>query len=409
MKDVKEILERVVPEPARQADWDAVLRDARPSGARRAAPRLAILAAAVAVAALFAAAPWRGAERAGVLDRALAAVGDGPVLHVVLRYDPGVTRVDLKTAKREPLYGDREFWYDANRGLLHEIRRFGGVVEYEWVSRTKRPLDDLDELAVLSREYRTALEAGTARVTGEDVIEGIPVYWITLLPTRNGFSWQVAISRETYKPVAIRGASDGKPGAVSERVLRLETMGADMADLDEADVTSSPTRDPSAKANNFGGGDIRIPIGQAAKTLGRTPFWLGPEHAGLPLADQASRNYVRGPGGEVQTTGISLHYEKPVTPNVQPGHRSISIIESRDPDTLPWPVGLLRGGWILVKRNGAFEKFSPPIAMYRGSLVHDGVYISIDAVGYGPKSILDEELILDAARALRPMPASSDG
>jgi hypothetical protein len=42
-------------------------------------------------------------------------------------------------------------------------------------------------------------------------------------------------------------------------------------------------------------------------------------------------------------------------------------------------------------------------------LVRDGVYISIEAVGYGPKSILDEELILDAARALRLMPALSDG
>jgi hypothetical protein len=408
MKDVQEILERIVPEPAREADWDAVLRDARPSRARRAAPRLAILGAAVALAALVSVAPWRGAERSGILDRALAAVGDGPVLHVVLRYDPGVTRVDLKTAKHEALYGDTEYWYDGDRGLLHETRRFGGIVQYEWVSRRKEPPPDLDVLAVVSREYRHALEAGTARVTGQDAIDGVRVYWITVPSGRgDGWAWQVAVSRATFEPVLIRSKFEGKLGA-SERVLRLERMGTDDADLDEADVTSSPTTDPSANSVNAAG-NIRIPLGEVAKTLGRTPLWLGREHAGLPFADYADRIYIRGPSGEVQTTGISLHYEKPVTPNVQPGHRSISIIESRDPDTLPWPVGLLRDGRILVKRNSAFENSSPPIAMYRGSLVRDGVYISIEAVGYGPKSILDEKLVLDAARALRAMPPPSDG
>lgn len=412
MKDVQEILERIVPEPAREADWDAVLRDTRPSRARWAAPRLAILGAAVALAALVSVAPWRGAERSGILDRALAAVGDGPVLHVVLRYDTGVTRVDLKTAKREPLYGDSEFWFDSERGLLHEIRRFGGIVQYEWVSRRKEPPPQLDVLTVVSREYRHALEAGTARVTGQDAIDGVPVYWITVPSGRgDGGAWQVAVSRATFEPVLIRWTFDGRLGG-SERVLRLERMGTDDADLDEADVTSSPTTDPSAKSV-IAGGNIRIPLGEVAKTLGRTPLWLGREHAGLPFADYADRLYIRGPGGEVQTSGISLHYEKQLNEFTElEGRRSISILESTDPDNFPWPVpvqGLLRDGWVVLKHNRAFEKSSPPVAMYGGSLVRDGVYISIEAVGYGAKAVLDEKLILDAARTLRPMPAPSDG
>lgn len=415
MKDVQEILERIVPEPARQADWDAVLRDARPSRARRAAPRVAILAAVVALAALFAVAPWRGAEQSGILDRALAAVGNGPVLHVVLRFDPGVTRVDLKTAKRQPLYGETEFWYDADRGLLHEIRRFGGIVQYEWVSRRKEPPPELGVLAVVSREYRHALEAGTARVTGQDAIDGVRVYWITVPSGRgDGWVWQVAVSRATFEPVLIRSKFEGRLGA-SERVLRLQRMGTGDADLDEAEVTSSPTIDPSANSRNAAGsesGNVRIPLGQVAKTLGQTPLWLGREHAGLPLADYADRLYVRPPGGEVQTSGISLHYEKPVNnPDVSPGRWAISIVESTDPDNLPWWTmpGVLREGSILVHRNSAFEKLSTPIAMYGGSLVRDGVYISIEAFGYGAKSIVDEKSVLGAARALRPMPASSDG
>ena len=94
MKDVKETLDKLVPEPETMSNWDAVLRKARP---RRRSPivRLAVATTVAALAALFVVAPWKGSGRVGILDRALAAVGDGPVVHVVFRGDWGGTLVDL--------------------------------------------------------------------------------------------------------------------------------------------------------------------------------------------------------------------------------------------------------------------------------------------------------------------------
>jgi hypothetical protein len=416
MKDMKETLERIVPEPEREADWDAVLRDARPSGARAAAPRLAILGAVLAFAALLAVAPWRGGEQSGILDRALAAVGNGPVFHGVLRFDRGVTRVDLGTGKSEPVYGETEFWYDRDRGLLHHIRRFGGVVEYEWVSRQKKPLDESSVLTILSREYPEALEAGTARVVKQDVVDGIPVYWIKALPDRFAFAWQVAISRETFKPVAVRETLGGKPGNI-DRVLRLETMEADEADLDEADVTRSPTTSPCPSLCKplAASVDKRIPLRKAAKALGRRPFWLGREHAGLPVAAYEYRISIRGAAGQYdkQTSGLSLVYEQPVDdPKELPEKRpSIRIAETTDPSHLPWQVplqGSLRDVVVIVERS-AFDEVSPPFVTYRGFLVRDGVYVSIGAVAYGAKSVVDQKFVVEAARALRPMPSAGSG
>ncbi|MEK6275636.1 MAG: hypothetical protein AABM30_09895 [Actinomycetota bacterium] len=417
MKDVKEILERVVPEPTREVDWDAVLRDARPSGARRAAPRVAILVAAVAFAALLAVAPWRGAERAGIIDRALAAVGDGPVLHVVLRDNllPTVTLVDLSTGERKRVSEERELWYDQGRGRIREVLRFGGVVEYE-DAYTVGPNNQAPEVTQFSADYRRALEAGTARVDGKDVIEGIPVYWITVLreamtvfPSRKTYELvkQVAISRETYKPVAIRATHDAWPTCkpvcttTSQRVLRLETMGHDEVDLarsHEAAGDRLATGDPAYRGPN------EIPVERAAEILGRTPFWLGREHADLPLAHALSFFFLIG--SERERSGVDFFYGKGAddlsTPQDEStsGQPFVSMTETTDRN---FAAHIRNYGSSL--RPGSLMGYVPPdgrILVTRGRfgfLVRDGVYIRMEAS--------DGKLLLDAARSLRPMPASS--
>ena len=141
MKDVQNALDPLTPEPTRSSEWDAVLRDARPRR-RSLALQLALATGVAALAALFVAAPWQGGERVGILDRALAAVGDEPVLHIVFRGGWGGTRVDLETGERQPVYGEREFWFDSSRNLVHEIVRLGGVVENETLyKRNEGPLE----------------------------------------------------------------------------------------------------------------------------------------------------------------------------------------------------------------------------------------------------------------------------
>jgi hypothetical protein len=397
MKDVQETLDRLVPEPARFSDWDAVRRDAR-SKRRPLVLQVAGATIVVALAALFVVAPWKGSERVGILDRALAAVGDGPILHVVLRGDWGGTQVDMETGARTPVYGERELWYDAKRNLVHEISRFGGVVEREEVYNPKEPST---ELASLSREYRQALKDGTARVTGSDVVDGIPVYWITvrrvLLPDvadqrSHEFAQRVAISRETFKPVATRDTRDGKAiQGGSQRVLRLETM-----PLAAADFTAASNSSMAERAMMFG--STPAPFESAAKILGRTPYWLGAEFSNLPLTQtQRARSAISPPGERrlgPEQTGLVFFYGKlgddpssfgkDMMPLWTEPHVQITQTTSRE----------------LLARGGPLKYLPPEGSVVlmpgpSGYLVRDGVYISILAQ--------NDELILSAARALRPM------
>ena len=108
MKDerVAELLERLTPGyDDRSGRWESVFDDARP----RSRPlRLGIgVAAAATLAVAVLTWPFQ-AEQGGVLERALAAVGEGPVLHVVLRGEWGGTLVDLRTGARTPVHGENE-------------------------------------------------------------------------------------------------------------------------------------------------------------------------------------------------------------------------------------------------------------------------------------------------------------
>lgn len=283
--DVTEHLERLTPETERLPHWDAVLRDARRSRARWAAPRFAVAAVVLAFAAVVAVAPWREAERTGILDRALAAVGDGEVLHVVFRGEWGGTVIDLETNRRTPAYGENEVWYDPDRDLVHTVSRLGGVVEREELY--KRNAED-KELTTLWQDYRNALERGTARLVGDDVIDGVPVQWVIvrsqMLPDvadgkDHEWAQQVAVSKETYKPVAMRYTRDREaPEGVTQRILRYETVS-----VAEADFTKP--QQPSLDGIAFSQGRVKISLDEGAQVLGRTPYWLGHRHRGLPLAE----------------------------------------------------------------------------------------------------------------------------
>jgi hypothetical protein len=455
MSELQERLHGLVPEPVQRPDWDAVLKDAR---SRRRSPlvHLAIATIVDALAALFIVAPWKASERVSILDRALAAAGDGPVLHVVFRGGWGATLVDLKTGERQPVYGEREVWFDPNRNLVHQISRFGGVVEGdELYERNKGDR----ELTALWRDYRPALENGTARLVGEDVVDGIPVYWIIvraqMLPDvadhkNHEFAQQVAISRETFKPVAMKYTRDRQPSPDSiEHIARFETIS-----VEEANFTSAPEKSLNGVAMMEGRN--AIDISQAAKALGGTPYWLGDRFQGLPLGAVQEvysatgrqeetlvtgpraekmlrcfrsramhrpekqwrkfwRRHCRGLPGAVirgdkvyevgparfgpRQTGLSLFYgsvgDDPTTFKTEDAaplyaDRNIVVTEKSHPEQrlLGFPLMTYRppDGSLLLMPGGS------------GYLVRDGVYISIRAA--------TEKDVLTAARALRTMPTS---
>jgi hypothetical protein len=302
MRDVKAALDRLQPKPEAYGDWDAVLRDARVG--RPSALVRPLAGVAVAVAALFALAlfqPWEG-DSPSFLERALAAVDDGAVLHVVLRGEWGGTLVDLETGDRRPVHGENEIWYDPDRGLVHSVLRLGESVQHE---RVYDPGEAPAELVALGREYREALQSGSARVVGEGVVDDQRVTWITIrskmLPDvgdqkLHEWAQQVAVSHETFRPVAIRDTRDGRPGpGAVARVLELEMLPAGKGDFTAPagngpdGVAYSESRDPIAR-------------NEAARPLGRTPLWLGRSHDGLPFA-QTSRTTTRTGRQETLVTG----------------------------------------------------------------------------------------------------------
>jgi hypothetical protein len=447
MQDLKDVIEQMEPTPEEHGDWDAVLRDAvtrrRPALLRPLAG-LAVAAAAVFGLALFQ--PWEG-ESPTFLERALAAVGDGPVLHVVLRGEWGGTLVDLESGAREPVYGENEVWYDFDRDLMHAVTKLGGVAESEELYEPREPAPDL---RALGQEYRQALEQGTARIIDEGSLDGERVVWILIrsenLPDvadgkRHGWAEEIAVSRETFEPVALRQTRDGEPGrGTLQRVHQLE-----MLPVDQADFTVD--EENSLDGRVFMEGREPIDLVQAKEALGRTPLWLGAEHHALRLAAtfrttrktgrqpvieltgeeerEAQRCFGLGPekgrpcfralgrhplerrpdgvftrGPTVwglEKTGVELFYgtagDEPSTfrteddvPLLDRPHVSVSQTTERSPFFRLGP-----------------GRYSPPdgsVLLHAGGRVGfldvDGVYVAIEASS--------EQLILSAARALEPMP-----
>lgn len=271
-------------------DWDDVLRRAAGESARaprRRPRRLAFAAVATAVAACVAlvVSPF-GGDRAGVVDRALAAIGDGPVLHVVTR-SPGMggTLVDLQSGERTQLRIEQETWFDPDRGFRATIRLGASVLE-EYSAPVDRPVRmrfASRGMEVFSRDYRDALREGRARVLRKGDVAGTPVYWLRVvvdspappLPGCAGRACQdVAVSRETYEPVYLRFGPPRR--GFGQRVLELESLPAGSGDI--------PRRATSMTAPGFVPLPRR-PVDRAgAGRLLRTPLaWPGRTVAGLPL------------------------------------------------------------------------------------------------------------------------------
>ena len=150
---------------------------------------------------------WPASNGTGgsVLDRALAATGEGQVLHLVYEGELPRTLVDLedRRAHRAPL---------AARGLVRpqagfrQTETFDGVVQFD----ASLGPDEMSEhttsvYSSLGAGYREALESGQAEVVGEDTVDGTGVYWIRI---EDGHD--VAVSQDTFEPVSIRVTQNGR-------------------------------------------------------------------------------------------------------------------------------------------------------------------------------------------------------
>lgn len=390
---------------ARSERWEAIVREAG-------RPRRRWLAAGIPTAACLAAAAllltfaWPlGGERGGsVLQRALAAVGEGPVVHVVFSEGWGGTLVDLESGRRTKIHGEKEAWYDPELGL-HEVMRFGGTLEYDVLyAPGKVPMSSQREYAGLGEGYVEALRAGRTAVAGKGQVDGVPVLWIKvhreLLPDvadgqLHELALEVAVSEETYAPVATRWARDGNPGPDgADRIEKLERVSVD----DRNFVRMAPDLNGTGLMFTGIGGGTPLTAEAAATVLGRAPLWPGSTAGRLPLtriskAEYASRARASTERWDERGEGVNLLYgamgggPTPAGRPIPEPYLAIAEATKRYP-------GFQRGVVNYVPSEGSVLLIGSHIA----AMQKDGLQVSIEAS--------DEELILEAARALEPMPAS---
>ena len=200
---MNDLLDRAVaPYTGPAGDWEQVLRDARVAQRRR--PLRPLLAFA-AVAAVLGIVLMFGGGSPSTIDRALAAAGDGRVLHLVTESSLPKTLIDLESGERRVLRGRHEVWFDPRTGA-RERETVEGFVQWESLNSSPHGREIYSSL---SAGYRDALRSGKAKVVGETA----DVYWINI-----SHGHDVAVSRETYRPVSMR------VGGHETRILTYETL-----------------------------------------------------------------------------------------------------------------------------------------------------------------------------------------
>ena len=307
----REVVELLRDEPELLAVAGAVSATQSGPATRRRRARWAARAAmgAAAVAAVLTvalAAPWENGSRGGILERALAAVGDkGPVVHVVFRHvHPGLKRIDLETGRELPAAIETEIWYDGERGRLRSLGRRAGRVTFDFLhdvpAGAEGAVPAYGPVPVgLASYYREALEQGRARVAGEGTLDGRRVYWLDVpqepvprersapgrVPARPDsseppvrFSTRVAIDRNTYRPLTVRLVLNGVWVGAEAEVAEIETLPRSEA------AFAAGNEDGRSPNRAYGAAEAQeITAAEARSVLSRPALWPGPSVAGLEL------------------------------------------------------------------------------------------------------------------------------
>jgi hypothetical protein len=386
----RELVELLADDPELLAIADAVA--ATQKARRRAPARLLLLAAALAAAGSLALlAPWN--ERGPtIVDSALAAIGSGPVVHAAVEYSGDDALVDLSTGKSTPRVHRIEYWFDAERKLLHTRLSTDGVKITEVVEGPDMAYSDLGSwktngfspqldpaLAGFATGYREALENGSAREVGKTKIGLRPV---TLLAFQRGTRavLTVAVDEETGRPLRFWSTYAGGRRSPDFGVVELDTLGRSPALFRHPEL--APPR-PTAGSGSEG---RPITIEHAAAAWGATPLWLGSTFAGRPL-DSVELQQVTAEltdGTKVEGSVLRLAYGdlRVGLAHDLAGAYAVGMEDGGDP---PPPSGSIA----ITRDIGGSRGWA-------GEFRSHGLNVSLVA----PTSV---ELI-DAARALRPMP-----
>ncbi len=399
---VQELLDGVCPPPAHDAgNWSAVLRDAKTarSVGQRRRRVLAVMLTIAAAAAFGAFWPFGGGnqvvERA-FAARALAVLGDGPVLHVVVRLRSPGWVVDLATGRRERAYAIVEDWYRPGGGLREKVLRSNGGYVAGSVRVTPSPEGSyVDVLRAFATQYQSVLRERRAEVVSRSTLFGRRVVWIRFRPdgrrdpvtrTLAGTRYEVALDERTYRPLYVR--SHGSGGV---RVLAIDTRATI-----PSSVAAVPFPDESEPPIYGEGLDGPLSEAGAATLMGKRALWLGRSYAGLPLAWLGGMSFAYGHAPtydelEHRWRGVNVVYGSVTKSSNGFPERTKPYIQLHEQPASE--AAAIRAG--PPPSSGALYAYG--LRWGIGSILIDGVYVEIEA--------RNEQLLLSVARALEPIPA----
>ena len=384
----RELVALLAEEPELLAIADAVATTQRRR--RRLSTRLLPLAAALAaLTALVIVAPW-GQNGPNVVEDALAALGTGPVLHVIVEYSGDDAIVELSTGRSTPRTHRSEYWYDAERKLLRTRLSTDGVQITEIVESPTHAYSDLGDfdsgpgyvpqldpaLAGFATGYRKALEDGTAREVGKTKIGLRPV---TLLSFQRGSGEvvTVAVDDKTRLPLRFSTAYAGGRHSPDWTVVLAESLQRDPA------LFAHPALAAPRPTSGSGGLARPVDLAAAASALGAKPVWLGSSFRGRPL-DSVELTKVTAEltdGRDVDGLVVRVAYDRVRVSmaNDLAGAYALGMEDGGDP---PPPSGSIA----ITRPPGGPRP-------WEGELRLHGLYVSIDAPS--------EHELIDAARGLR--------
>jgi hypothetical protein len=394
-----EALHRAFPAKA-AADWDDVLgrADTAPRLRVRRRPFLvpaAAAAAALALLALVLVSPWESERGNPILEGALAAVGDGPVLHVVIRERVATgMRYDLQNGRPVPVESVHESWVDAERGRFHHIERRDGRVVTDDIGRLGG-FGPAQTAATLAADYRRKLEREEWRIVRTGTIAGRAVHWLgSNAPARPGVpSTEAAVDAETY------------------RLVRMQTLGGHFRSTVDFEVLDSVARNeadfevrfaaPKAPQQQRPEGE-RVGPSAAAGAVGGAQ-WTGPRVRGLTLREIRSSPWraTLRPGGDVRGTILTVAYGERLGTILDPATNDptgVEVVQAADDSPARYFLTAtpLRAP---PPPSGTFDlsaESSPSGNFFVATLRKPGVWILVRASS--------RELLFEAVRTLRPIP-----
>jgi hypothetical protein len=390
-----EVIELLADKPELLAIADAVSATRRKLGEaprrRRVAVRAAIvLAVAAAVLAAVLAAPQGGPS--GVLGRALAAVGDGPIIHVVTEMPSGGAYVNLKTGHRTAQIFREELWADRKLDRFHLVLSVNGRVvgDLLWPADAREGVSPIapenPAFVALWTGYRNALKDGTVTLAGRGDVDGRRIYWLRFNSASNNEEQnEVAVDARTYEPVLYRYSFNGRH--VDQRIVIARTTAYRASEFKR--------RGPSlAGGSTSEGGMSPAPYNPSAPppAVVRAP-WLtaGKAVGGLKLQRALpSSAYTTVKGKRTTFKGFELTYGTRLGAG---GPRNATTVDEyrRPPDSNEWRF--IPAGSVQIQ-TGEESGSGGTHTTWTGNLKKDGIYLTIST----PKS---ERALLAIARALR--------